>query len=254
MLIGKLMAELIDAKYSANSNGWPIYERLVYSQLKDQTGENLEYAICNGMDGHHKCNNLDSFFDRTQAIPVGDKLILIDSLDENAGRKDWWKISQRLSEQGWRVLWTCRDPDWDAYNLSKQVKPADGEPTYYRSKNQTMHWDLFVDKVGNLELDNDRKSHLDEVIEKVSQEGAVANLDIVHQFIHDCYRDTQLMHIYHTNFDMEEIFRVKLDEELIRNLLERRDILIRENATTSDLKSFDKREWYHQFFDINLIR
>jgi hypothetical protein len=244
VLIGKLMAELIDAKYSGNSKEWPIYDRIVYSQLKDQTGSNLEYAICNGMDGYHKCNNLDTFFENTELVPRGDKIIMIDSLDENPGRQEWWNISLRLSEHGWRVIWTCRNPDWDAYKLGENIN------NYYGAQDEEKLWDWFSGKDWKLRLDTKRKSQLDSEIESIS---GLSNVDLVHKFVWYCYSETQLMHIYHTNFDLEENYRDKLDRQLIQNLLLEREKIITDEKD-AEMRNFDDREWYYRFFNINLAR
>ena len=244
VLIGKLMAELIDAKYSENSEEWPIYDRIVYSQLKDQTGSDLEYAICNGMDGYHKCNNLDSFFENTELVPRGDKIIMIDSLDENPGRQEWWNISLRLSEHGWRVIWTCRNPDWDAYELGERAK------NYYGAQDEKKLWDWFSGRDWKLSLDTERKSQLDS---EIASKRDISNLDLVHKFVWDCYSDTQLMHIYHTNFDLEENFRDMLDQQLTQNLLSAREQIITDEKD-AEMRNFDEREWYYKFLNINLAK
>ena len=84
MLFGKIIAELIDAKFTRNDeNEWPVYNRIVYSQLKDQMASNLEEAVCRGMDKFHQCSNLETFFELTKETPAGQKILFIDSLDEH---------------------------------------------------------------------------------------------------------------------------------------------------------------------------
>ena len=83
---------------------------------------------------------------------------MIDSLDENPGREEWWDISLRFSEHGWRVIWTCRNPDWDAYKLGEKGKD------YYGAPEQVKLWDWFSGKDWKLRLDTKRKSQLDSEI------------------------------------------------------------------------------------------
>ena len=59
------------------------------------------------MDDFHQCEDLETFFDKTKEISLGRKVLLIDSLDEHTQRKQWWKISERLSAEGWIVVWSC---------------------------------------------------------------------------------------------------------------------------------------------------
>ena len=242
ILVGKIMAELIDAGVDKNQEQWPIFDRIVYSQLKDQTSENLRIAICNGMDGYHKCDSLDQFFESTSEVPDGMKILLIDSLDENSGREDWWSISRQLSDNGWKVIWTCRDPDWDEYNLEGKI---DKEFTNYTTG--TKHWDLLSSKTWELKLDSKRQNELDKGVQKNSI--GSKNPELAHHFVNFCYSETQLMHLFYTNFDLQDEIRNKLDQNLIDNILLERNKIIENYPDEPD---FSSRVFYNDFFDKNL--
>ena len=87
ILVGKTMAELIDAgvdKIRTMAN----FRQNSILQLKDQTSENLRIAICNVMDGYHKCDSLDQFLNPPPKFH-GSENTTHDSFDENSGREDW---------------------------------------------------------------------------------------------------------------------------------------------------------------------
>ena len=122
ILLGKVMAELIDAASGVSDGNWPSMQRIVFSQIKDNTSyETLEESICKGMDVYHRRENFEFLFNDTSEIPDGLKIIVIDSLDEHPKREDWWAVTEKLSDAGWKVIWSCRDPDWDIYELSKKI-------------------------------------------------------------------------------------------------------------------------------------
>ena len=103
------MAELIDAASGVNDGNWPSMQRIVFSQIKDNTSyETLEESICKGMDVYHRRENFEFLFNDTSEIPDGLKIIVIDSLDEHPKREDWWAVTEKLSDAGWKVIWSCR--------------------------------------------------------------------------------------------------------------------------------------------------
>ena len=249
ILLGKVVAELIDSKFFDGSNEWRTYDRIVFSQLKDQTGDSLEYAICNGMDDHHKCDDLETFFEKTKEISMGQKVLLIDSLDEHSQRKQWWKISERLSAAGWMVVWSCRDPDWNHHKLGDEpYREHLREPI----SGKTPHWDGFTGFDWTLELGDARMAELNPIINKSQK-----STNNVKQFVKYCYSKTQLMHIYHTNFDMRDAPRKDLDRGLLEELLR-----VRELFRGSELfkgrdvaeNDFLDPEFYHTFFEANLAK
>ena len=246
ILLGKVVAELIDSKFFDGSNEWRAFDRIVFSQLKDQTGASLEYAICNGMDDFHQCEELETFFDKTKAVSFGRKVLLIDSLDEHTQRKQWWKISERLSAEGWMVVWSCRDPDWDHHELGEEpyrehlTKPVIGK------ERKPSHWDRFTGFDWTLELGDARMAELNPIINESQK-----STNNVKQFVKYCYSKTQLMHIYHTNFDMRDAPRRELDRRLLETLLEVREYF-RARAVIEN--EFLDPDFYHGFFDANLAK
>ena len=253
MLLGKVVAELLDAKYSEKEESdWPIYNRIVYSQIKDQSAASLEQAICNGMDDFHKQPNLDWFFEETKEAPPGEKILFIDSLDEHPDAEEWWNISLRLSDNGWRVVWTCRDPDWTSLSLGSGKEnfynPSDGNSKY--------HWNRFTGKTWDLNLTDDRKNELKIKGIEWGDDDESKNV----RFLEKSYEKTQLMHMFHTNLDLVEHHRTSLDNNLVRKLFEKRDEIVtkekRPDGTSrrEHLQIFNAAEWYHQFFDANLAK
>ena len=73
----------------------------------------------------------------------------------------------------------------------------------------------------------------------------------VKQFVKYCYSKTQLMHIYHTNFDMRDAPRRELDRRLLETLLEVREYF-RARAVIEN--EFLDPDFYHGFFDANLAK
>ena len=246
ILLGKVVAELIDSKFFNGSNEWRTYDRIVFSQLKDQTGDSLEYALCNGMDDFHQCEDLKTFFDKTKEISSGRKVLLIDSLDEHTQRKQWWKISERLSAEGWMVVWSCRDPDWNYHELGEEpYRKHLTEPTNAASS-KLPHWDRFTGFDWTLELGDARMAELNPIINESQK-----STNIVKQFVTYCYSKTQLMHIYHTNFDMRDAPRKELDRGLLEELLRVREAFRGREVTENE---FLDPVFYHTFFEANLAK
>ena len=168
------------------------------------------------MDDHHKCDDLETFFEKTKEISMGQKVLLIDSLDEHSQRKQWWKISERLSAAGWMVVWSCRDPDWNHHKLGDEpYREHLREPI----SGKTPHWDGFTGFDWTLELGDARMAELNPIINKSQK-----STNNVKQFVKYCYSKTQLMHIYHTNFDMRDAPRKDLDRGLLEELLRVREL------------------------------
>ena len=269
MLFGKLIAELIDAKFTENDeNEWPVYNRIVYSQLKDQMASNLEEAICRGLDKFHQCSNLDTFFALTKDVPAGEKILFIDSLDEHPEAKEWWNISLILSKNGWRVVWACRDPDWNTLLLGSQVKPN----FYSRSDGESsLHWEEYTNLTWNLVIPGHRLNYLKEgtITDPRSPRLSEDNhrpkeweneRGKNNSFLKYAYEATQLMHIFHTHHRLKPEFRDELDLLLVENLFRERDRIILKNVkpdSISDkefLRIFDEPKWFYQFFDSNLAK
>lgn len=251
ILFGKILAELIDAKYSTEQvSDWPVYSRIVYSQLKDQVATTLEEAICQGMDGFHRSKNLNEFFEATEQLASGEKILFIDSLDEHPRAIDWWEISLKLSDYGWRVVWACRDPDWSYLAL------GDGKEDFYKpsDKNPKPHWNRFTGLTWDLEIPPDREKRL----EKSSGVDWEENNQKNKKFLVYAYSTTQLMHMFHTNLRLVKGHRENLDQFLIKALIKSRDRVVEDNRTIrsnkANLDKFNNAEWYNQFFESNLAK
>ena len=260
ILIGKIVAELIDARFCNPDSLWPRFDRIVYSQLKDQSTGDLETAVCEGMDGFHKCDNLDKFLQST--IHEDDKIILIDSLDEHNDRINWWKVSQKLSTSGWKVIWACRDPDWEHHNLGdssltgvpKYVPKAGTHKKHWeRLGTQLDEWDLAIDD----DPINGRMKEINPLIQ--SKEYATdyeweSHKDKIKQFVETCYSKTQLMHIYHTNSGLKSETRIELDNALAQKILESRLKYVNETSHYTNEDQFMNKQFYARFFDYNLAK
>ena len=253
ILFGKILAELIDAKFAPEGKSewqWPIYSRIVYSQLKDQVAISLEEAICQGMDGFHRGTNLEDFFNNTNHIDSGDKILFIDSLDEHPKAQDWWDISLRLSYHGWRVVWACRDPDWNYLNLGT------GKEGFYEpyDKNRKLHWNRFTGLEWDLDIPQEREQQLKDYSKVDWEEDDQKNK----HFLEYAYSTTQLMHMFHTNLRLYEKDRDALDTLLIQTLIKsRNDVVARNGSLRSNKKILDKfndPDWYNEFFDSNLAK
>ena len=254
VLMGKVIAELIDASFNNSESEWPSFDRIVYSQLKGcEPGENLETSICRGMDGFHKCNNFQQFFDKT--VNCQNKIILIDSLDEHNERSEWWNKSKILSDNGWKVIWACRDPDWDHYDLGNEEEI--GLPNYNRRDgNPTKHWNAFTEETWSLYLDNDRMDDVYSIAKNSIPEGQPGEnkkkeYAKLSEYIDYCYSDTQLMHIFHTNSNVTIVTAKELEKNLINALLEARQTFLKKPMDDSSL---DKPEFYEKFFNYNLAK
>ena len=250
ILIGKIISELVDVKFSSPFDSeWPIFDRIVYSQLKDQSATDLEMAVCNGMDLFHKRANLDLFFECTNEVKNGEKIILIDSLDEHPKAKDWWEMSLRFSEKGWRVIWACRDPDWNYLGLGK------GKEAIYvpSDKNIKPHWDRFTGLTWDLDMPPKREQSLEQNSNVDWSEDDEKNK----KFLTYAYSTTQLMHMFYTNLRLMEEPRKELDSLLVTTLIESRDKVVQENrevTKTAEIENFNDMMWYNQFFDSNLAK
>ncbi|DAC18257.1 MAG TPA: hypothetical protein D7I06_02000, partial [Candidatus Poseidoniales archaeon] len=251
ILFGKILAELIDAKFAPEAKSeWPLYSRIVYSQLKDQTAISLEEAICQGMDGFHREKNLKEFFKNTNHIDSGEKILFIDSLDEHPKAQEWWDISLKLSDHGWRVVWACRDPDWNYLDLGT------GKEGFYEpsDKNRKLHWNRFTGLEWDLDIPPEREQQLKDYSkvdwEKDDQKNKL--------FLEYAYSTTQLMHMFHTNLRLYDEDREALDALLIQNLIKsRNNVVARNGALRSNkkiLNKFDDPDWYNEFFDSNLAK
>lgn len=269
MLFGKLIAELVDAKFTENGgNEWPVYNRIVYSQLKDQMASNLEEAVCRGLDKFHQCPNLETFFELTKDVPAGQKILFIDSLDEHPEAKEWWNISLILSKNGWRVVWACRDPDWNTLQLSSQVKSN----FYSRLDGNTdLHWEEYTGLTWDLEVPGRRLNYLKEgkIAKPRSPRLSQDNHRPIewendrnknNKFLKYAYEATQLMHIFHTHHRLKTEFRDELDLLLVENLFRVRDRIISKNVKSNStshkefLRIFNDPKWFNQFFDSNLAK
>jgi hypothetical protein len=250
ILLGKLVAELISAKHnSADSEDtiWPKFDRILFSQLKDSRFDyNLEESICNGLDLGHRCKNLYELFEK---VNVENKIIFIDSLDEHEDKMNWWEISRRLSDKGWIVVWTCRDPDWSHHKLGNVV--TDGGPIpnqiaddLLKSKEDgKLPWDQFHGKDWSLEIDSKFERELVELTETNNENKP---------FMQYCYSETQLMHIFHTNFAITKVARDSLQKGLCENLLSNLEERVEEFSGRKS-EMFQSDDWSISLFSSNLV-
>jgi len=258
ILLGKVIAELIDAASGLGDGSWPSIQRIVFSQIKDNTSfESLEESICQGMDVYHRRENFEFMFNDTNSIPAGEKIIVIDSLDEHPNRADWWIVSEKLSNEGWKVIWSCRDPDWEIYNLSEKI-PEEFKydlPTVKeklnRQEKEKYPWEWSVP---SWDLDYKNSPRNEDITGQINDLGFSGETSI-EQYIDFCYSTTQLMHIFHTNFDMIELARSKVDKLLMSTLLSRRtDFIDSNNIYSGKIEVFEDTDWYPQFLEANLSK
>jgi len=253
ILLGKVIAELIDAASGLGGKNWPSMQRIVFSQIKDNTSfESLEESICQGMDVYHRRENFEFMFSDTNSIPAGEKIIVIDSLDEHPNRADWWIVSEKLSNEGWKVIWSCRDPDWEIYSLSEKIP---GEFKYdlpiVNKKKEKYPWEW---KVPSWDLDYKNSPRNEEITGQINDLGFSGETSI-EQYIDFCYSTTQLMHIFYTNFDIIESARSDVDKLLMSTLLSRRTEFIDSNKIYSEkIEVFEDTDWYQQFLEANLSK
>ena len=75
----------------------------------------------------------------------------------------------------------------------------------------------------------------------------------IRKYVGYCYSTSQLMHIYHTNFEIIETLRGKLESLLIDRLLEnRKSVIEEENNSKATFDDFRDDEWLNKFFKSNL--
>jgi len=249
ILLGKIVAELISAKHTTAESEetiWPKFDRILFSQLKDSRSDyNLEESICKGLDLGHRCENLDELFEKVKA---DNKIIFIDSLDEHEDKKNWWKMSRRFSDEGWIVVWACRDPDWSHHKLGHNE--TDGGPIpndvaddlRQSDTGVTLPWDRFHGKDWSLEIEG---------FERKLVELTGTNKENL-PFIQYCYSETQLMHIFHTNFAITEATRKSLQKELCENLLSNLEKTI-EEFSGRKYEMFQSNDWSIDLFSSNLV-
>jgi len=263
ILLGKVVAELIHSKHNDTNNesDWPKFERILFSQLKDSGHLKLEKAICDGLDLAHKCSDFEQLFDEDKAgiSSDGSKIIVIDSLDEHADRKEWWRISEIFAEKGWRVIWACRDPDWEHHKLG--MKKSLGGPIpddkyniiEAKVKDKKMPWNRFNGYDWTLYLGK-RGSDLEELAKDICAEGSIEEYsEEINKFVKYCYSKTQLMHIFYTNFSIKDETRTKLEKQLMEALLSNRESKIIENKDKSKkFELFIDTDWINSFHDSNL--
>lgn len=249
VLLGKVMSELIDSANGLGEENWPSMRRIVFSQIKDNTSfETLEESICQGMDVYHRRENFDFMFSDTESIPPGEKIILIDSLDEHPNRADWWNVTKKLSNEGWKVIWSCRDPDWEIYRLSEKIPQ---EFKYDLQDGENYPWERDVP---SWDLDYKNSPRYKDIAEQIS-ELDYSDDSSIEQYIDYCYSTTQLMHIFYTNFDMIETARSDVDKLLMKTLLGRRLEFIDSNKEFYEKTAvFEDWSWYPQFFEANLSK
>ena len=249
VLLGKVMSELIDSANGLGEENWPSMRRIVFSQIKDNTSfETLEESICQGMDVYHRRENFDFMFSDTESIPPGEKIILIDSLDEHPNRADWWNVTKKLSNEGWKVIWSCRDPDWEIYRLSEKIPQ---EFKYDLQDGENYPWERDVP---SWDLDYKNSPRYKDIAEQIN-ELDYSDDSSIEQYIDYCYSTTQLMHIFYTNFDMIETARSDVDKLLMKTLLGRRLEFIDSNKEFYEKTAvFEDWSWYPQFFEANLSK
>ena len=155
-----------------------------------------------------------------------------------------------LSTHGWRVVWACRDQDWNYLDLGI------GKEGFYEpsDRNHKLHWDRFTGLDWDLDIPQEREQQLKD-FSKVDWEN---NNQKNKKFLEYAYSTTQLMHMFHTNLRLYEKDREKLDKMLIRTLIKSRDIVVSRNSQLRSnaliLDRFNDLEWYHQFFESNLAK
>ena len=68
----------------------------------------------------------------------------------------------------------------------------------------------------------------------------------IEEYVRYCYSETQLMHIFYTNFDLQDEVRENLDKSLLKLLLDTRKHIINENKSIT-FKDLQHESWYSQF-------
>ena len=62
--------------------------------------DNLERAVCQGLDKYHSCYNFDQLFGKFDNKTDSKNIIFIDSLDEHNKKEDWWTVSEHFFREG----------------------------------------------------------------------------------------------------------------------------------------------------------
>ena len=209
------------------------------------------------MDKFHQCSNLETFFELTKRL-LPDKKFCLSTVLMSIRKPKWWNISLLLSKNGWRVVWACRDPDWNTLQLSSQVKSN----FYSRSDGNTdLHWEEYTGLTWDLELPDRRLNYLKEGTITKSRSPRLSkdnhrpkewenDRNKNNKFLKYAYEATQLMHIFHTHHRLKPEFRDELDLLLVENLFRVRNRIISKNVkskSTSDkefLRIFNDPKWF----------
>jgi len=250
ILIGKVIAELINSNENSLDNEWPKFDKILFSQLKDSKRHSeLEKAVCMGLDVNHRCDELNQLFENVKG-ENGQKIIFIDSLDEHEKSRDWWDITSEFSKKGWIVVWTCRDPDWAHHklgNFESEGGIIPDEISNIFDKGQEP-WQQFRGKNWALEIgDHVQKLLTDNKYS--NDENNKADMD----FAKYCYSTTQLMHIFHTNFGINDEVREKLQGTLISTLFQTKDANVMK-FKDNGFDVFEEDKWSLDLFSSNLAR
>ena len=255
MLFGKIIAQLIyDYHDQIRPENKEIKsKRILFSQLKDNLDkENLESSICSGLDKyHHHCTNIENLDAMMHGID--DKIILIDSLDEHPARKEWWDVSMKFSKYGWKVVWSCRDPDFNRHNLADRI-PIETKSYWKRQrKKDPCPWDLLKGFSWDLKLDERRSKQLSEYLDSYDLT-LLTDIKKEHrEFYQECYSKTQLMNIFYTNLSMVDKKREDLDRLLLTTIIDNKEHVKKQNIQSKESDLTDK-DWYPQFFDSLLTK
>ena len=238
VLLGKIVAELINAKHNLKSDTvWPVFDKILFSQLKDvDKKSDLEKGICDGLDRSHNFNKLDDLFVKTAS--ERSKIVIIDSLDEHDKREQWWDITKRFSDKGWLVVWSCRDPDWDHYELDKSASE------YNDLWESEEPWSHFTGKKWALDLPND-------YVTKKLDDKYNTNLEN-RRFVQFCYSRTQLMNLFYTNTQVNEETRNNLEVQLIEQLFSTKEES--EKSLSANLDQFGDNQWSIKLYNANLAK
>lgn len=252
MLFAKIVAQMIYDYHNQINEQKTKYKskRILFSQLKDSYEKtNLEKAICLGLDKfHNHCRTIEDL-DNTVG-QVDEKIIFIDSLDEHPAREQWWKISMKFSKYGWKVVWSCRNPDFDRHDLVKQI-PKSCVNKYENEQNSP--WNLLKGYSWDLQLDEDRRKQLSEYLNDLSSDRNLSSKEQYTEFYQACYSKTQLMNIFYTNLSMVDEKREALDKLLLETIISNKDRAKKNNEKSVEDDLLDSH-WYIQFFESLLTK
>lgn len=252
MLFSKLAAQMIYDHHNQNDEQKtePKTKRILFSQLKDNLERvSLESALCLGLDKfHNHCRTVEAL--DTTVGEVDEKIIFIDSLDEHPAREQWWEISMKFSQYGWKVVWSCRNPDFDRHDLIKQI-PKSCVNKYENEQNSP--WNLLKGYSWDLELDEDRRKQLSEYLNDLSSDRNLSSKEQYTEFYQACYSKTQLMNIFYTNLSMVDEKREALDKLLLETIISNKDKAKKNNEKSVEDDLLDSN-WYIQFFESLLTK